>query len=192
MDKLSLKDLSIVSILPLIYISDRFETALIAGLVLSVVSFILKGFSVGFDRFLDEKTSLYGKLIVAAMIVSIASLVLQAFLTLPETFLVYLALILLNVELLHQKGKEADFKGHGKMLIMSFGLLLVIGLFREVIGTGSFGMTSFGLESISLFQSEYALSFLNQAAGGFILSGIIFGIFQSISFKKKVGESDAL
>lgn len=179
------KSLIMLSILPLIYISTSFEMALLAGLVLLVVSLSIKALSLWLGHFVHPRIALYTYILLSAALVTIFTIIYGTFFSTNQLLGIYLSLILVNVSVIGNEEEPLEFMKHLWMSLIGFGILLVIGLLREVLGTGSFELSIFGLDAISIFDAEYGIGFLKEASGGYVLAGIIFAVVQGIQFKTK-------
>jgi len=177
-----IRRISLLSIVPLIYIATSLEKALLAGIVLFVSSMLVKLASLALDKFVEGRFNLYAKLILIAAIIAALSIILSTYFNLDQIFSIYLALILFNVDMMHKDDNKMSVLGHLYTAISSFLLLVIIGFLRETLGTGALII---GETSIVLFNSKYALSFLNDAAGGFILAGFLYGFLNMIPLEKE-------
>ena len=72
-----------------------------------------------------------------------------------------------------------DAFGYGLGITVAF---VLIGLFREVLGTGSISM--FG-ETLRIFPNQFAISFFTAPMGAFIAIGVIMGIVITIQLRKE-------
>lgn len=189
MDKNIYKSFIFLSVLPLIYVSTDFESAFFAGLVLLVISMLIKAASLVVDKYADGMAAIYTYVILTAALISFLSILLNTYFTLNETVGIYLSLLLFSVGLMHQRTVTVSHKGQLIISVAAFGLLVLIGLLREVLGSGSLTIASFGLSTIELFDSAYAISFLRDSSGGFILAGVVLGLVNAINLNKEVKEN---
>jgi len=185
MMKDTFKSLVMMSILPLIFISTSFEMALLAGLVMVVVTLAIKGLSLWLDTFVSKKIAVYSYILLSAALITVFSIIFQTFYSITELLGIYLSLILVNIAMMSESDEKVSFVTYLKMVGIGFGLLLIIGLLREILGTGAFKLGIFGLDAITIFDAKFAFSFLVNASGGYILAGIVFGVYQGIEFKSK-------
>lgn len=179
------KSMIMLSILPLIYISTSFEMALLAGLVLLVVSVSIKALSLWLGHFVSARIALYTYILISAAIVTIFTIIYGTFFSTNQLLGIYLSLILVNVSVIGNEEQPLEFIKHIWISLSGFGILLVIGLLREVLGSGSFELSIFGLNAVSIFDAEYGITFLKEASGGYVLAGIVFAVVQGIQFKTK-------
>jgi electron transport complex protein RnfE len=124
-------------------------------------------------------------IVVIAGFVTVVQLLMQAYLpSLYEMMGVYLALIVVNciilgrAEMFARKNSVIDSLLDGVGMGIGFLLALVaMATVREVLGAGSF----LGFEIP--FISDYKISFLTQAPGGFLVFGILIAIVNKIGPK---------
>lgn len=125
-------------------------------------------------------------IVVIAGFVTVVQLLMQAYLpSLYEMMGVYLALIVVNciilgrAEMFARKNTVVDSLLDGLGMGIGFLLALVaMATIREVFGAGSF----LGFEIP--FLSDYKISFLTAAPGGFLVFGILIAIINKIGPKK--------
>ena len=125
-------------------------------------------------------------IVVIATFVTAVQMLLQAFL--PDIYKmlgVYLALIVVNCIILGRAEMFARKNGVVDSILDGVGMglgflaaLLIIALVREVFGAGSF----FGLTIPVL--SDFKISLLTQAPGGFLVYGIVIAVMNKITEKK--------
>lgn len=123
-------------------------------------------------------------IVVIAGFVTIAQLFIKAFLpSLYDMMGVYLALIVVNCIILGRAemyaSKNSVFNSFLDGIGMGIGFLfalLAMATIREVLGSGSFA----GIEIP--FVKKYSIPFLNQAAGGFMVFGVMIAIMNASGF----------
>ncbi len=125
-------------------------------------------------------------IVIIAAFVTAVQMLLQAFL--PDIYKmlgVYLALIVVNCIILGRAEMFARKNGVVDSILDGVGMglgflaaLLVMSFIREVFGAGSF----FGLTIPVL--SDYKISLLTQAPGGFLVYGIVIAVMNKITEKK--------
>ena len=125
-------------------------------------------------------------IVVIATFVTAVQMLLQAFL--PDIYKmlgVYLALIVVNCIILGRAEMFARKNGVVDSILDGVGMglgflaaLLIIAFVREVFGAGSF----FGLTIPVL--SDFKISLLTQAPGGFLVYGIVIAVMNKITEKK--------
>lgn len=188
-----IKSMILLSILPLIFVAKSFESALIAGVVLLVVTMAIKGLSLLVDKFVEGRFRSYTYIVLSAAIISILTIVLNTYIAQTELYAIYFALIILNVDLVYNAEEKVSVVKQLIISSLSLAALVIIGLLREVLGTGTLTIALFNVETIQIFASKYAIGFLQQASGGFVLSGFVFGIINSLDFiKVKEVDNDVL
>ena len=125
-------------------------------------------------------------IVIISAFVTAVQMLLQAFLpSIYEMLGVYLALIVVNciilgrAEMFARKNNVIDSALDGIGMGVGFLLaLLIIATLREVIGNGSFA----GLEIPVL--SDYSISILQEAPGGFLVYGIVIAVMNKITEKR--------
>lgn len=174
-----------LSILPLVIVATSLEIALISGLVLLLVTISIKGLSFVVDKFIEGRFRNYTYIVIAAGLISVLTIILGTYLSSTELFSIYFALIIMNLDLVYNPEEKTSFVNQLVKSLIALAILIVIGLLREVLGTGTLTISLFNLETIEIFKAKYAFAFLQQVSGGFVLAGFVFGIINSIEFKKK-------
>ena len=171
---------------PTLAVSTRLISALSMGLAATVV---LVGSNVvisALRKIIPDTVRIPCYIVIIASFVTAVQMLLQAYL-LPvyEMLGVYLALIVVNciilgrAEMFARKNSVVDSMLDGLGMGLGFLLALVaMALVREVLGAGSF----FGVTIP--FLSDYKLSILAEAPGGFLVFGIMIAIVNKIGPKK--------
>lgn len=152
-------------------------------------------------KFIPDEVRIPCYIVVIALFVTIVKLFCQAFLfDLYESLGVFLSLIVVNCIVLGRAEAYASKNNVFDSFIDGLGMgigyiiaMLIISIFREVLGTGgiTFGLTLIPLNSpvtLRIFPSEFALKFLVQSTGGFISLGVILAIIAAITLHKKAKE----
>ncbi len=183
------KSMIMLSILPLIYIATSFELALLSGIVLLVVSLSIKGLSLWLEKLVSKRIALYAYLLLSASLITVFTIIYGTYFSNTQILGIYLSLILVNAGVLGSDDAPLDFVKHLYVILIGFGVLLFIGLVREVLGSGSLTLSIFEVAPIKIFDAAYAIGFLKDPSGGYVLSGIIFAIVQGIEFKAKEVET---
>lgn len=181
---LNTKHIIALSLIPLIYVLTSLENAIVAGLVLVVVTMIIKLLSLFINNMVEGRFRTYTYMILATALVTVISIILNTYFTTFELVTVYLALIILNIENVYEKKETSVLK---QLLIsgITFVLIILIGLIRELLGTGTLTLAMFGLETITVFAKEFAIAFLTKNSGGFVVAGFIIAMMNTIDFKKE-------
>jgi electron transport complex protein RnfE len=171
---------------PTLAVSASIISALSMGLAATVV---LVGSNVvisAFRKIIPDTVRIPCYIVIIAGFVTAIQMLLQAYL-LPvyEMLGVYLALIVVNciilarAEMFARKNPVFDSLLDGLGMGIGFLLALVaMALVREVLGAGSF------CGIVIPFLSEYKLSVLAEAPGGFLVFGIMIAIVNKIGPKK--------
>ncbi|MCJ7665878.1 MAG: electron transport complex subunit E [Actinobacteria bacterium] len=130
-------------------------------------------------------------IVIVATFVTILSLVFEAYIPLLHQSLgIYLSLIVVNCIIL---GRAEVFASKNPVLYsaadaLGIGLgftlaLLVISLFREVLGTG--GLTVFGFDLFNIpVLSEHPMTFFISPPGAFLVIGLLMALFKWIGVIK--------
>lgn len=130
-------------------------------------------------------------IVVIATFVTILSLVFEAYLPpLHESLGIYLSLIVVNCIIL---GRAEVFASKNNVLYsiadaIGIGLgftiaLVMIALFREILGTGGLAVFGFQLFSIPVL-SQQPLTFFISPPGAFLVIGLLLGLFRWIGVIK--------
>lgn len=179
------KSMILLSILPLIFIATSIEIALISGIVLFVVTMIIKLLSLFVDKFVEGRFRNYTYIVLAAGIITVLTIILGTYISTTQLYSIYFALIIMNLDIVYNPDQKVNLVNQLIISVLSVVLLVVIGSLREVLGTGMITLSLLDVKEIVLFESKYAFAFLQQASGGFVLSGFVFGIINSINIKEK-------
>jgi Na+-translocating ferredoxin:NAD+ oxidoreductase subunit E len=130
-------------------------------------------------------------IVVIATFVTILSLVFEAYIPpLYESLGIYLALIVVNCIIL---GRAEAFAQKNPVLYSiadAFGIgigftisLLLVSLFREILGTGSLSIFGFTLFSIPVL-SETPMAFFIMPPGAFLVLGLLLALFRWLGVLK--------
>src|SRR5690606_7860249 len=185
MNKKLIRDLSILSILPLIYVANSLEKGILLGAILLIVSMALKGVSILSDKFLERRISTYVKLMLGAALILVIQVVLSAYFTLNQLISLYLSLILFNVNIMYKEEETLNVIEHLISNVGALVLIILIAFFREFLGTGAITFKTIANFSTVIFESKYAISFLTSASGGFILAGFTFGVLNAMPLERE-------
>lgn len=130
-------------------------------------------------------------IVVIATFVTVLSLLFEAYIPpLYESLGIYLALIVVNCIIL---GRAEAFASKNPVILSiadAFGIglgftvaLLLVSLFREMLGTG--GLSIFGLQLFSIpVLSETPLSFFIMPPGAFLVLGLLLALFRWLGLLK--------
>jgi Na+-translocating ferredoxin:NAD+ oxidoreductase subunit E len=130
-------------------------------------------------------------IVVIATFVTILSLVFEAYIPpLYESLGIYLALIVVNCIIL---GRAEAFAQKNPVLLsiadaLGIGIgftisLLIVSLFREILGTGSLSIFGFTLFSIPVL-SETPMAFFIMPPGAFLVLGLLLALFRWLGVLK--------
>lgn len=186
MNKNNLKPYILLSILPLVYLSNTLETALFMGLIYVVLAAIIYGAGLLIDKFSVGRMRLYTYILLVAVVITMTMTILNTYFSLNQFMGIYLALTIFTIPQL--KAKTSDIQkpmDYVFVTLISFVALIVIGFLREFLGTGSITLAAFGVETIEIFASRFGIAILKENSGGFILAGFVFAIIQAIPFVKE-------
>ncbi len=126
-------------------------------------------------------------IVVIATFVTILSLLFEAYIPpLHESLGIYLSLIVVNCIIL---GRAEVFASRNNVMLSiadAFGIglgftlaIVLIALFREIMGTGSLSIFGFRLFSIPVI-SETPLGFFVMPPGAFLVIGVLLALFRMI------------
>ncbi|MBN1656317.1 MAG: electron transport complex subunit RsxE [Deltaproteobacteria bacterium] len=171
-----------LSLCPAVAVTNSVQTSLAMGLSVWFVLSFSNLFTSIFRNYINPKVRMPAYILIIATLVTMCELFMSAFFpVLYQALGVYLklivvfAIILARAEVFASKNKPipAFFDGFG----MGLGFLiamLVIGVPREVVGSGSFwGRPIFG-------EGYQPILMIILAPGGFITIGLFIGLFRSI------------
>ncbi len=186
MNKNNLKPYILLSILPLVYLANTLETALFMGLVYLLVAVVIYFAGMVIDEFSEGRMRMYTYIVLAAMIITVMMTILNTYFTLNQFMGIYLALILFTIPQLKSEAidKQKTFD-HIFMILVGFVVLVLIGLLREFLGTGSITLLAFGMDTVQIFNADFGIAILKEGSGGFILAGFIFAALNAITFVKE-------
>ena len=168
-------------------------TSAINGLGMgAAATFVLLGSNVvisALRKVIPDKVRIPAFIVVICMFVTIIQLVMQAFLpSLYEALGIFLPLIVVNCIIL---GRAEAFASKNPVVASAFdGLgmgvgftlaLTLIGCIRELLGNGSV----FGINILGASYQPMLLMIL--PAGGFLVFGLLLGIINSLTNRKKGG-----
>src|SRR5690606_13871811 len=184
-NKQYISNIIILAILPYNYVAYSIYKDILLGAILLIVSMALKGVSILSDKFLERRISTYVKLMLGAALILVIQVVLSAYFTLDQLFSLYLSLILFNVNVMYKEEETLNVVEHLISNVAAIVLIIVIAFFREFLGTGAITFKTIANFSTVIFESQYAIGFLTNASGGFILAGFTFGILNAIPLERE-------
>lgn len=183
-----------ITIIPFTIIATSFEISLglsiLFALIYMLSFFILKGLY----KIIDPKANWFLTIIVVALITFLVQRLTQLFLyELYEHIGYYIILFITNISTLTLTFDEVEnskVEDKLKFVLEVVGLLLIFGIVREFLGTGTI---KFGLvipSNINLLKflnlEQYKMSPFIKPEGGLILLGIMLMVIQFIYNKKEV------
>lgn len=186
----------VLALAPILFATRTFEGAFLIGIILTFVVLLTYLVVALTHQLIPSAIKIPVYLLVLATEITIFQMITQAFFVNLATELgIYFSLIAVNI-VLFAKVEETVEQNNLKTEILKglkFGsgiltALAVIGLFREVLGTGAitFGnFLPFGQITITLFPSNYALSILARPAGAFLISGSVLATAIAIQQAKE-------
>lgn len=125
-------------------------------------------------------------IIIIATLVSIVDMIFHAFLPYDvyQSLGSFISLIVVNCIILGRAESFASKNGVVDSIVDALGYscgfaaaIIVVALFREVIGTGAI---SWAGNSLRLFPEQFAISFFTSNAGAFIALGLVVALFTAI------------
>lgn len=143
-------------------------------------------------KFIPDKVRIPAYIVVIASFVTIIDMILQALFydTLYQSLGLFIPLIVVNCIILGRADAYASKHGpidaamDGVGMGLGFTLaLVVLGLIRELLGSGAiFGLPIFG-------DSIPTMTIMLMAPGGFLVLGILLGVFNALRAKWEVKKS---
>lgn len=186
MNKNNLKPYILLSILPLVYLSNTLEIALFMGITFIVLAAIVYGAGLLIDKFSVGRMRLYTYILLVAVVITMTMTILNTYFSLNQFMGIYLALTIFTIPQLKAETSEIQKPmDYVWVMLISFVALILIGFLREFLGTGSITLAAFGVDTIQLFASRFGIGILKDNSGGFILAGFVFAIIQAIPFVKE-------
>lgn len=186
MNKNNLKPYILLSILPLVYLSNTLESALFMGITFIVLAAIVYGAGLLIDKFSVGRMRLYTYILLVAIVITMTMTILNTYFSLNQFMGIYLALTIFTIPQLKAETSEIQKPmDYVWVMLISFVALILIGFLREFLGTGSITLAAFGVDTIQVFASRFGIGILKDNSGGFILAGFVFAIIQAIPFVKE-------
>jgi electron transport complex protein RnfE len=130
-------------------------------------------------------------MVITATFVTILSLVFEAYIPpLHESLGIYLPLMAVNCIILGRAEVFASRRNVGRSIADAVGIglgftiaLVIIALFREILGTGALSVFGFNLFSIPVL-SEHPMMFFTSPPGAFLVMGLLMALFRWIGVFK--------
>jgi electron transport complex protein RnfE len=178
---------------PALAVSTSIVSAISMGLAATIVLICSNVVISALRKIIPDTVRIPCYIVVIAAFVTAVQMLLQAYLPAVYDMLgVYLALIVVNciilgrAEMYARKNSVVDSALDGLGMGLGFLLaLLAMAVIREIFGTGQISLAAFGLDPIVIpVLSDYKISILNQAPGGFLVYGILIAIVNAIGPKK--------
>ncbi|HHX76693.1 MAG TPA: hypothetical protein GX698_04870 [Acholeplasmataceae bacterium] len=186
MNKNNLKPYILLSILPLVYLSNTLEIALFMGITFIMLAAIVYGAGLLIDKFSVGRMRLYTYILLVAVVITMTMTILNTYFSLNQFMGIYLALTIFTIPQLKAETSEIQKPmDYLWVILISFVALILIGFLREFLGTGSITLAAFGVDTIQVFASRFGIGILKDNSGGFILAGFVFAIIQAIPFVKE-------
>ncbi len=186
MNKNNLKPYILLSILPLVYLSNTLEIALFMGITFIMLAAIVYGAGLLIDKFSVGRMRLYTYILLVAVVITMTMTILNTYFSLNQFMGIYLALTIFTIPQLKAQTSEIQKPmDYLWVMLISFVALILIGFLREFLGTGSITLAAFGVDTIQVFASRFGIGILKDNSGGFILAGFVFAIIQAIPFVKE-------
>lgn len=177
----------VLGMCPTLAITTAASNAIGMGLA---ATFVLVGSNVvvsALRKFIPDKVRIPAFVVIIAAFTTIVQLLMKAFVpALDEALGIFIPLIVVNCIILARAEAFASKNSVGASLFDGIGMglgftlaLLVMATVREIIGNGSF----FG---IRLFGDNFPSMLIMVAApGGFITLGLLLGLLNKLTMKKK-------
>jgi Na+-translocating ferredoxin:NAD+ oxidoreductase subunit E len=182
-----------LSLCPAVAVTNSVQTSLAMGLSVMFVMSFSNLFTSLFRNHINSKVRMPVYILIIATLVTMCELFMSAFFpTLYQALGVYLklivvfAIILARAEVFASKNKPlASFVDGFGMGLGFLAAMLVIGIPREVLGSGTFwGHPVFG-------ASYQPILMIILAPGGFITIGLFIALFRSIASAREQGRANA-
>lgn len=171
-----------LSLCPAVAVTNSVQTSLAMGLAVTFVMSFSNLFTSIFRRVINPKVRMPVYILIIAVLVTLTELFMSAFLpSLYQALGVYLKLIVVFAIILARAEVFASKNDPWPSFVDGFGMgagftaaMLVIGIPREVIGSGTFwGYPLFG-------ESYQPILMIILAPGGFITIGLLIALFRAI------------
>ncbi|MBP3347694.1 MAG: electron transport complex subunit E [Clostridia bacterium] len=173
---------------PTLAVSTKISNAIGMGLAATVVLMCSNMAISALRKTIPEKVRIPCYIVLIAGFVTVVSMLMQAYLnSLYEALGIFLSLIVVNCIILGRAEMYANKHGVIDSLLDGAGMglgftlaLTVMAVIREVLGSGTF----LGMEIP--FLSEYKLSILASAPGGFFVFGCLIALVNKLSKGKAI------
>lgn len=178
--------------IPMIAFTTTLEIGIYSSLVLAVVILLTSLIRKYLSPHLSKDYSPYVYLLIVALQISIIQLISLTFVPFYENEIgLFLSLMIVNVVLIfpEEEKEEVKLKAILKNLLFATILLLLVGLFREVVGTATITFEIFSFQT-TLFDNLYAITFLQTIPGGLLISGTILAVYGWIINARSVREGE--
>jgi len=171
---------------PTLAVTTSLKSAFYMGIAATAVLVCSNAVISSLRKIIPDTVRIPCYIVIIASFVTVVQMLLEAYL--PEAYEmlgVYLALIVVNCIILGRAEMYARKNGVVDSVIDGVGMglgfllaLMLMALIREVFGAGSF----WGFEIP--FLSDYKISVLTQAPGGFLVFGILIAIMNKLTEKR--------
>lgn len=171
--------------IPLIAFTTSLEIGFYSAVVLLVVVLLTKLIQKGLNKYITSEFKPYLYLLIIALQISVIQLISKTYISFYNNEIgIYLSLMMVNIVLVLPEKEKTDIKKMVINLGYSTALLLFVGLFREAIGTAHIKINSLNI-NVSLFNSDFAITFLQTVPGGLLIAGTILAIYGWVINMKK-------
>lgn len=188
-----------LGLLPALAVTSSFEGSLGMGLVMTLILLLVTLILSGIKTLLPKDMKIPVYLLVVATIVTMVKMILEAFLPeLSAELGLYVTLITVNIIILGRIESTISkeklipaLKSNSLFGLMYLSILVFIGFFRELVGTGVIQLGTLlplGFQ-VSLFESfglqDFALDVAIQPTGAYIIAGLLFALLFVVTQQKK-------
>src|SRR5690554_6632745 len=164
MNKNNLKPYILLSILPLVYLSNTLEIALFMGITFIMLAAIVYGAGLLIDKFSVGRMRLYTYILLVAVVITMTMTILNTYFSLNQFMGIYLALTIFTIPQLKAQTSEIQKPmDYLWVILISFVALILIGFLREFLGTGSITLAAFGVDTIQVFASRFGIGILKRS-----------------------------
>lgn len=182
---------------PALAISNTVEGALGMGLMVIIVLAITNGIISLLRNIIQDEIRIPAYIVIIATIVTMMKMFVDAYApALSSSLGIFIALITVNCIVLGRAESFAKDNTFGKSVLDGLGsgigfmlALVVIALFREVLGTGAIKIGALlplpFEKTLRIFNADYGISMLVQPMGAFLIIGLLLASFVAYSNNKK-------
>jgi electron transport complex protein RnfE len=185
---------------PVLATTSSFSSALGMGLAVVLVLFLTNTIISLIRKIVPHDIRIPVFIVIIATVVTIVELLMKAYMPdLASRLGVYLSIIVVNCIVLGRAEAFASKNNVGRSILDGLGTgigyllaLLLLALFREILGTGAITYTSLITGKVAftlrIFPQKYAISIFVENTGAFIMLGLLVALINLISNAIKRGK----